>query len=93
MKKKSGWFGLIGCTLLMFFAGAAGPLTARDVAIISQRDIFHPVVAKNGMVATQEHHATLAGLEVLKEGGNAVDAAVTVAFTLAVTLPRASSWR
>jgi gamma-glutamyltranspeptidase/glutathione hydrolase len=43
------------------------------------------------MVSTQERYATLAGLEVLKEGGNAVDAAVTVGFTLAVTLPRAGN--
>ena len=52
---------------------------------------FHPVTAQNGMVSTQERYATLAGLEVLKEGGNAVDAAVTVGFTLAVTLPRAGN--
>ena len=43
------------------------------------------------MVATQEELATKAGLEVLKEGGNAIDAAVTVGFTLAVTLPRAGN--
>ena len=92
MRKRARWFGLIGCTLLIFTV-ATGPLTAQDVAIISQEDIFHPVVAKNGMVATQEYHATRAGLEVLKEGGNAVDAAVTVAFTLAVTLPRAGNYR
>lgn len=43
------------------------------------------------MVATQERHATEAALEVLKEGGNAIDAAVTAAFTLSVTLPRAGA--
>ncbi len=90
MRKRIGWFELFGFTLLMV-AGAAGPLMGQDSAIISQKDIFHPVVAKNGMVAAQEYHATRAGLKVLKEGGNAVDAAVTVAFTLAVTLPRAGN--
>ena len=54
--------------------------------IFNLRDRFHPIVAQNGMVATQEELATKAGLEVLKEGGNAIDAAVTVGFTLAVTL-------
>ncbi len=54
-------------------------------------DRFHPVTSRNGMVATQEALATRAGLEVLKEGGNAIDAAVTVGFTLAVTLPRAGN--
>lgn len=43
------------------------------------------------MVVSEERHATEAGLRVLKEGGNAVDAAVTVGFTLAVTYPRAGN--
>ncbi|MCL4245898.1 MAG: gamma-glutamyltransferase, partial [Candidatus Dadabacteria bacterium] len=43
------------------------------------------------MVVSEERYATEAGLEVLKEGGNAVDAAVTVGFTLAVTFPRAGN--
>jgi len=60
-------------------------------AIYSSRDRIHPVYARNGMVATQEETATRIGLEVLRNGGNAVDAAVTVAFTLAVTLPRAGN--
>ena len=49
------------------------------------------VKSENGMVVTAEEHATRAGLEVLKEGGNAVDAAVTIGFTLAVTFPRAGN--
>lgn len=43
------------------------------------------------MVASEERYATAAGLRVLREGGNAVDAAVTVGFTLAVTYPRAGN--
>lgn len=59
---------------------------------IYHRDtIFHPVVSVNGLVSTQERLATEAGVEVLMEGGNAVDAAVTVALTLAVTLPNAGN--
>ncbi|OKH21461.1 gamma-glutamyltransferase [Hydrococcus rivularis NIES-593] len=68
-----------------------GNAVAQDFPIHSSDDIFHPVIAKNGMVATQEDLATQAGLEVLKEGGNAVDAAVTIGFTLAVTLPHAGN--
>jgi gamma-glutamyltranspeptidase / glutathione hydrolase len=64
---------------------------AQEFPIHSADDIFHPVVARNGMVASQEDLATKAGLEVLKEGGNAVDAAVTIGFTLAVTLPHAGN--
>ena len=63
MRKRAKWFRLIGFALLMV-AGAAGQLMGQDVAIISQEDIFHPVVAKNGMVATQEHYATQAGLDL-----------------------------
>ena len=43
------------------------------------------------MIASENSYATKAGLQVLKEGGNAVDAAVTVGFTLAVTFPRAGN--
>ncbi|WP_298775876.1 gamma-glutamyltransferase [uncultured Shewanella sp.] len=50
-----------------------------------------PVWAKNGMVSSQEALATQSGVEILKQGGNAIDAAVAVAFSLAVTLPRAGN--
>jgi gamma-glutamyltranspeptidase/glutathione hydrolase len=59
--------------------------------IYSRESIFHPAVSENGMVSTQERLATEAGVGVLREGGNAVDAAVTVALTLAVTLPNAGN--
>src|SRR5260370_14040069 len=48
-----------------------------------------PVRAKNGMVVSREKHATTAGVNVLKSGGNAIDAAVAVGFALAVTHPSA----
>lgn len=50
-----------------------------------------PVTARHGMVVTQETKATLIGAEVLKRGGNAVDAAVAVGFAMAVTYPRAGN--
>jgi gamma-glutamyltranspeptidase / glutathione hydrolase len=50
-----------------------------------------PVVAAHGMVATQEKRATQIGVDILKQGGNAVDAAVAVGFALAVTLPKAGN--
>ncbi|HEV2446233.1 MAG TPA: gamma-glutamyltransferase, partial [Candidatus Sulfopaludibacter sp.] len=50
-----------------------------------------PVHARHGMVVTRETHATEAGLEILKHGGNAVDAAVAVGFALAVTHPSAGN--
>ena len=50
-----------------------------------------PVRARHGMVVTREFHATDVGLDVLKAGGNAVDAAVAVGFALAVTHPSAGN--
>jgi gamma-glutamyltranspeptidase / glutathione hydrolase len=65
--------------------------SAQDQAIFSAFDRQHPVVADNGMVATQEAVATRVGVDILERGGNAVDAAVAVGFALAVTLPRAGN--
>jgi gamma-glutamyltranspeptidase/glutathione hydrolase len=56
------------------------------LAITSQR-----VIAITAAVAMPEHHAALASEQVLREGGNAVDAAVTAAFVLAVTYPEAGN--
>jgi gamma-glutamyltranspeptidase/glutathione hydrolase len=50
-----------------------------------------PILAKHGMVVTQEAEASRIGLDVLRFGGNAVDAAVAVGFALAVTLPSAGN--
>jgi gamma-glutamyltranspeptidase/glutathione hydrolase len=50
-----------------------------------------PVMAPHGMVVTQEERATRIGIDILRRGGNAVDAAVAVGFAIAVTLPRAGN--
>jgi gamma-glutamyltranspeptidase / glutathione hydrolase len=68
----------------------AAPLGAQT-PIITGTARFLPVVAGNGMVASQERHATQVGVEILKQGGNAVDAAVAVGFALAVTHPQAGN--
>jgi gamma-glutamyltranspeptidase/glutathione hydrolase len=54
-------------------------------------DARQPVRAKHAMVVARERHATDAGEAVLESGGNAIDAAVTVALTLAVTHPSAGN--
>ncbi|MEO6409578.1 MAG: gamma-glutamyltransferase, partial [Burkholderiaceae bacterium] len=50
-----------------------------------------PVAAENGMVVTAQQLATRVGVEVLKDGGNAVDAAVAVGYALAVVYPAAGN--
>jgi len=51
----------------------------------------HPIVAKNGMVVCSEKLAAEVGLQILKSGGNAIDASVAIAFALAVTYPKAGN--
>jgi gamma-glutamyltranspeptidase/glutathione hydrolase len=50
-----------------------------------------PVAAKNGMVVTAHELATHIGVEVLRKGGNAIDAAVAVGYALAVVYPAAGN--
>ncbi|OHV79950.1 gamma-glutamyltransferase [Ensifer sp. LCM 4579] len=50
-----------------------------------------PVEAEHGMVVTAQHLASDVGVEVLKKGGNAVDAAVAVGYALAVVYPTAGN--
>src|SRR6266516_3200694 len=54
-------------------------------------DAIHAVVAEHGMVVAQEKIAARLGADVLRRGGNAVDAAVATGFALAVTYPRAGN--
>src|SRR4051794_4880388 len=49
------------------------------------------VTARHGMVVAQEARAARIGMEILRQGGNAVDAAVATGFALAVTYPRAGN--
>ena len=54
-------------------------------------DAVHAVAAEHGMVAAQEKIAARIGADVLRRGGNAVDAAVATGFAMAVTYPRAGN--
>lgn len=72
-----------------FMAPPAASAQARQ--LLNYEQIHKPVVAAGGMVVSQSALASEAGAQVLREGGNAVDAAVTAAFVMAVTLPRAGN--
>ncbi len=64
---------------------------ANAQSIIRYDSIHHPVAASGGMVVSQNEAASEVGRQILRKGGNAVDAAVAMGFALAVTLPRAGN--
>src|SRR5438132_13949927 len=72
-----------------------GPLAAQAPAVIDAAPVtaarIEAVAARHGMVVAQEGRAARIGVEVLEQGGNAVDAAVATGFALAVTYPRAGN--
>lgn len=79
MQKRSGIFRLLIISLLL----------AYQCFCTVQAD--KGTVGKNGMVVSVDEYASQVGIEILKKGGNAVDAAVAVGFALAVTYPAAGN--
>ena len=72
-------------SLFTAFAFSLSPLSTSFAASPA------PVEGRHGMVVTAQHLATDVGVEVLKNGGNAVDAAVAVGYALAVVYPTAGN--
>jgi len=69
----------------------AADVASSDAPLIDFRSRFVPVAASGNMVVGPERLASEAGLIMLNQGGNAIDAAVATGFALAVTLPRAGN--
>jgi len=69
--------------LILAFIASALPFASRVVAA--------PVRGQHGMVASQHEIASRIGVEVMKKGGNAVDAAIAVGIALAVVYPEAGN--
>ena len=77
--------------LLLLFISFEGLSQTRTQTTLDYQNRIHPEISNSFMVVSQNSHATEAGYEILKKGGNAVDASVAVGFALAVTLPRAGN--
>ena len=80
---------LIGAFLALTLC--MGSIQARTQTTLDYQSRIHPEIASNFMVVSQNKHATEVGYDILRKGGNAVDASVAVGFALAVTLPRAGN--
>lgn len=84
----------LSCAALMILAGCQTPEQRSDAArqtdarALATSDTATGIL---GAAASSETHATLAGLEILEAGGNAIDAAIAVGFALAVTFPEAGN--
>src|SRR4249919_826716 len=77
--------------LLSLVLGAAALAQVAPVSRAPEIPPAQSIHARNGVVVTQESRAARIGIEILDRGGNAVDAAVAVGFTMAVTYPRAGN--
>jgi gamma-glutamyltranspeptidase/glutathione hydrolase len=73
----------------LLLTAAIGPTQAQRAA--DDMPCVEPVSARHGMVSSQEARATRVGVEILRKGGNAVDAAIATGFAMAVTYPRAGN--
>ena len=84
----------------LFRAVLSGLLLTSSLALASAQEWAHftpppmkdepPVEAANGMAVSAQHYASEVGAQILKDGGNAIDAAVAIGYALAVTYPSAA---
>ena len=88
---KSLYISLTLILVSLATSADTGPYSMGKSGIVRYEDVHHPVVAEHGMVSSQNRIATEVGVDILKRGGNAIDASVAVGFALAVTLPRAGN--
>jgi gamma-glutamyltranspeptidase / glutathione hydrolase len=91
--KRHQLFEIFACIALIFACSLPAGAQEQRRALYTPpaADAVHAVAAEHGMVVAQEKIAAQIGVDVLKHGGNAVDAAVATGFAMAVTYPRAGN--
>jgi gamma-glutamyltranspeptidase/glutathione hydrolase len=88
---SSGWRARISALVLVSACSVAAVAQERQIYSPPDLTTVHAVPAEHGMVVAQEKLAAQVGADILRQGGNAVDAAVATGFAMAVTYPRAGN--
>ncbi len=86
---RRAFFALVAT--LVFGLASATAQDARRAYVPPALDTVHAIPAEHGMVVAQEKISAQVGADILRRGGNAVDAAVATGFAMAVTYPRAGN--
>jgi len=85
------WRRVAATILFAFACGATAFAQERRVYAPPDLSTVRAITAEHGLVVAQERIAAQIGADILRQGGNAVDAAVATGFALAVTYPRAGN--
>jgi len=85
------WRRLAATIVLAFACTATAIAQERRVYAPAELSTVRAITAEHGMVVAQERLAAQIGADILRQGGNAIDAAVATGFALAVTYPRAGN--
>jgi gamma-glutamyltranspeptidase/glutathione hydrolase len=88
--KMKSFFRTLIIAICAFNIGFS-PALAQRRQLLEYPSIHSPVVGQRGMVVSQNAAASQVGANIIRRGGNAIDAAVAMSFVLAVTLPRAGN--
>src|ERR1043166_1823770 len=85
------WRRVAATFVLAFACGATAFAQERRAYAPPDLSTVRAITAEHGLVVAQERLAAEVGADILRQGGNAVDAAVATGFALAVTYPRAGN--
>ena len=91
IRRNLGIYVVLGLLIVFLYYASYFNNPLRDPRRVNYINYSSDVSGNSGMVVSAGKYASRVGLEILKKGGNAVDAAVAVGFVLAVTYPQAGN--